>query len=150
MARRRYTDEERATAVALLNSEGYPDTRGALVSVADKMGIPFQTLSRWAREQNNPPPPDLVNKKEIDLLAVIHAELGEIVANWGDKRGDAEYRALMTAFGILTDKMLLLTGKATARTEVNVNSPVDDLRSRIAGIAARQRPAEADQQPLRH
>lgn len=150
MARRRYTDEERATAVVALEAEGYPDKTGALTAVSRRMGVPGTTLRRWFKSEQNPPPAEMVHEKKIDLVAAIKAELAEVVAAFSSTRPDADYRALMTAFGILTDKLQLLEGKATQRTEVHVTSPTDELRSRIAGLAARQRTGDGDSQPLRH
>lgn len=118
--RKRYTDEFRASAVLMLEAAGYPDKEGALTKVAKHLGMPYQTLSRWAREKNNPPPPELVHNKKIDLIAGIKNELSFIFDEMGKTRQDAEYRELATAFGIMVDKLQLLTGQPTERNDSRI------------------------------
>lgn len=118
--RTRYTDEFRASAVLMLEAAGYPDKEGSLSKVARHLQVPYQTLSRWAREKNNPPPPELVQNKKIDLIAGIKNELACIFDEFGNTRQDAEYRELATAFGILVDKLQLLTGEPTERSDSRI------------------------------
>lgn len=111
--RRRYTDEERASLVAMLASEGYPDRIGALQKVADYAKVSPDVLRRWWKGTHNPPPDDLVVHKKIDLTVAINDELVAIFDEMKLKREEADYRALGTVAGILLDKKLLLEGKPT-------------------------------------
>lgn len=117
---RRYDDEFRASAVLMLEAAGYPEKDGALSYVAGYLGVPYQTLSRWARAVQNPPPTALVHKKRIDLLEAIQEELAAIFPAMKDRREDASYRELVTAAGILIDKQQLLSGKVTGAVAIQV------------------------------
>lgn len=132
MARRRYTDQYRASAVLMLEAAGYPDKPGALMSVANHLKVPHATLSRWARAIQNPPPPELVHEKKLDMVAELLDLLGLTFTAAKNTVGEATNKELATAIGIYIDKLQLLSGKPTERQEVNVT----DHRERIlAGIA---------------
>jgi hypothetical protein len=141
----RYDDEFRASAVLMLEAAGYPTEKGALARVARHLGINHQTLLRWARGQQNPPPPQLVQglKRDIvDLLddiiyGVAYEVKRRIDANELDEVGLPH---LMTALGIGVDKKQLLTGKPTER--------VATVAEELAGIPEDERAAiiaEAEQ-----
>ena len=110
MAKRRYDDKQRAGAVVMLQSQGYPDTPGALKRVSDHLGIPQATLSRWARGVSNPPPSNVVNEKKTELdqrlEALAHRILDRVETD--EVLDHMTGRELMTAFGISVDKMRLL------------------------------------------
>ena len=112
--RRVYNDEFRASACLMLEAAGYPDQPGALMQVAANVQVPPRTLSRWFRGENNPPPAKIVIEKRFSLIDAIRSELQAIVGRLPDEREGADYRALMTAFGILVDKLQLLENKPTA------------------------------------
>lgn len=115
--RKRYTDDFRAGAVLMLQAAGYPDTEGALSLVSRKLNVPRTTLRRWFHEQQNPPPSDLVHEKKLDLVAAIREEIAAVLGEMPEARADADYRTLATALGILVDKLQLLEGRPTERTE---------------------------------
>lgn len=116
-----YSDETRAKVVAMLNAEGYPEIKGALTKVADAFGIPKMTISRWFNGTNNPPHNSDVTEKEFQLASLLRKELEAIIPLLEKKRGEASYSQLVTATGILTDKMLLLDGKNTARESITIH-----------------------------
>jgi transcriptional regulator with XRE-family HTH domain len=118
--RRRYTDEERASAVVMLQSQGYPDKPGALRKVADYMGLNPRTLSRWFNGEHNPPPDNLVMDKKIDLadkferaayVFVDHALKPDVIE-------DMTGQQAMTSAGIAVDKMRLLRGLPTEIVQI--------------------------------
>lgn len=115
--RKRYTDDFRASTVLMLEAAGYPDTKGALSRVSVQVGAPISTISRWFHGVKNPPPPELANEKRIDLVAAIKNEVYEILGEMPSARSEADYRALATALGIMVDKLQLLSGKPTERSE---------------------------------
>lgn len=115
--RKRYSDEERSTAVLFLEAQGYPDTKGALKRVSDRLHIPQSTLSRWARGVSNPPPSMIVSEKRESLIDLLRQEAYAILGDMTDTRQDADYRTLGTVLGIVVDKLQLLEGKPTERVE---------------------------------
>jgi transposase-like protein len=138
----RYTDEFRAQAVVMLEAAGYPDNKGALVRVAQRLGIKHQTLSRWGRQAQNPPPPEMVQRKSFDLVQALRDEIQSILQEMPNARPDADYRELGTVLGIVVDKLQLIEGKATERIEMMSD---DERATRIAEIldAARTRRTDA-------
>ena len=129
--RRRYTDEFRASTVLMLQAAGYPDQKGALARVSNKVGVAHSTISRWFNANRNPPPSKLVREKKIDLVEAIRQELEGILHDMPGARQDAGYRELATAFGIMVDKLQLLSGKPTERPEFTWQKEVEE-----AGINA--------------
>lgn len=113
--RRRYTDKFRADAIALLEGAGYPDREGALADTARHIGVPAQTLHRWARGKNNPPPPELVIEKKGDLAdeleSIVWLMTGHLKNE--DTIGDMTGQQTATSIGILIDKIRLLRGLPT-------------------------------------
>lgn len=116
----RWTDEERASAVLMLEAAGYPQTKGALTRVADNLKIPATTLRRWHLGLSNPPPAETVKKKRIDLRKAIRDEIDAALNEMGMARQDASYRDLVTGVGILFDKLQLLNGDSTANTNQRI------------------------------
>jgi hypothetical protein len=120
--RRRYTDEERASLVVMLEAEGYPGKLGALQKVATYAQVSPDVLRRWFNGKQNPPPDELVGHKKIDLSVAINDELSSIFLEMGAKRADADYRALGTVMGILFDKKMLIEGKPTQNIVLDLKS----------------------------
>ena len=112
----------------MLEAAGYPDKEGALLQVAGHLKVPHQTLSRWGRAVQNPPPPGLVHEKRIDFLEAIREELEGIFPALKERRIEATYRELATAAGIMLDKYQLLSGKPTGAVAIQVEY-VNDWRS---------------------
>lgn len=138
----RYTDEFRAGTVLLLEGAGYPDRKGALAEVALNVGVPAMTISRWFRASQNPPPNKMVTEKRLELIEVIRNEIYAVAGDFSEARPDADYKTLVTGFAILVDKLQLLDGKATERTEIVDDRLTDDERAnKIAALldAARAR-----------
>lgn len=126
--RRRYTDDFRANAVLMLEAAGYPNTEGALTSVARHLKVPHQTLSRWGRGTNNPPPPLLVQEKKASLVELLETELEAIFKEMGKARQDATYQQLGTVAGIFFDKRQLLTGGPTENVDMRSVKVVEIVR----------------------
>lgn len=137
--RRRYSDEERATLMAMLESEGYPDRLGALKKVADYAQIHPHVLRRWWKAKQNPPPHKLVAQKKIDLREAIQSELTHIFTELHSKREDASYKDLGTVAGIMMDKLQLLEGKPTERISHDVTISDTERRARIDELLDRAR-----------
>ena len=129
--RARYTDDFRASVVLMLTAAGYtgdPETskKGSLNKVATHVGVPDRTISRWFKKENNPPPDIVVNTKRGDLVDRLR-ELSHLIVDElmkPDRIQEATYRELVTAQGVTIDKLQLLSGEATERTQ-NLNVNVD-------------------------
>jgi transposase-like protein len=111
----RYTDEHRATLVAMLEMEGYPQVASALRKVATYAQIQPNVLRRWFVKKQNPPPNKLVVRKKKEL-----AELFEDVAHTYLNRALDEDaisatagQSAVIAAATATDKMRLLRGLPT-------------------------------------
>ena len=113
-----FTDDGRADAVALLHLRGWPDNIGALTAVAKHLNIWPNTLRRWATGESNPPPNKIVIKKKSDIKQALLELLGLAVFYAKSEVSEATFRELSTSIGILTDKILLLSGEPTQRTEL--------------------------------
>ena len=151
MAKRKlHSEDEKAEAVALLISNGYPDILGALQKTADVVGVSTQTLRRWANgHQSAPSVTDVTHKKrelagrfELVMHNMLdHAERPEIIARLTAK--DALIGA-STAF----DKLRLMDGLPTeiisvlpdfvATLEANGIDPTQFIQRAIARINAKR------------
>lgn len=136
--RRQYDDQFRASAVVMLESQGYPDRKGALTHVANHLGIPARTLSRWFNKEQNPPPDQLVREKRGELVDLIDDEIARAFDAMNAVREDASYRDLVIGAATLIDKKQLLTGGATERTEARIDHDIsDDTRTAILSQLSR-------------
>ncbi len=134
--RKRYTDEFRASAVLMLQAAGWPDKKGALMAVSNKLHVPYQTLSRWGKGTSNPPPHNIVHDKRNTLLDLIEIEIRAIYAEMPKARPDASYRDLGIINGVLHDKHQLLKGEPTQRVE---NLTTEQRRDRVAELFEKAR-----------
>ncbi len=120
MARKRYTDEERASLVVMLESEGYPGKLGALTKVSEYSKVPKRTLRRWFKGENGKPPDKVVRLKKEDLADkfenIAHAMLDH--AGESDTIGDMDGKGAVMSAAIATDKMRLLRGLPTEIIEI--------------------------------
>lgn len=121
----RYSDDFRAKAVALLTANGYPSKKGAMTKTAASLDIPHATLSRWANEVQNPPPPELVREKKVELKELLQIELSKTIEAMDGKRGEALYSSLSWTMAVLTDKLILLDGGDTSRVDNKITITVE-------------------------
>jgi len=146
---RRYTDEERATLVAMLIGEGYPTARGALQKVADSAGVSPDVLRRWFKRTQNPPPATLVGQKRTDLAKHLEEVAHVLLDAIPSKVDDAYLSNVTDSLDRLIDKIQLLRGKPTERSEIIDGSLTDAERaSRATALFERAR-ARRTGQPAR-
>lgn len=148
--RRQYDDKFRASVVVMLQSQGYPAIKGALTHVANHVGVPAMTISRWFHATSNPPPNELVNEKRGDLVELLRDLVYKLVGAMPDKIEEAALQQQGTVLGIVIDKLQLLEGKATERVEVNELSDTDRA-ARIATLlnrAGARRDGRADSETI--
>lgn len=113
--RNQYSDEFRASAVLLLESEGYPDERGAITRVSDHLHVPRSTLKGWFNKANNPEPAQIRQIKKAEIVDLLRAEIYAALDEMKNSREFASYKDLATSFGIFIDKLQLLSGEPTQR-----------------------------------
>lgn len=142
----RYSDEFRANSIIMLEASGYPDRPGALMETAKYLKIPHATLSRWANGKRNPPPPEMVQIKKEEIIAMLKGEIRGALEEMPKARQDADYKELATSVGIMVDKMQLLDGEPTARTEIIHELSDDERAKRIDELLNRGR-ARRDGRP---
>lgn len=122
--RREYSDDDRATGIALLQANS-----GNLSRTAKQLGVPRKTLAGWAtvaQDENQPAPVELLalRQQKKALLAGSFRDLAaEIAGVLRTKLGSMSGRDLAIALGILTDKWQLLEGGPTQRTESYTPDP---------------------------
>jgi hypothetical protein len=110
----RYSDQERAEHVLMLEAAGYPKKKGALWQYSKQSGIPHPTLSRWFRKVSNPPPDEIVQIKKRDMKEALRELIFDLVEHAHDAANDAGLDSLTRGVGIAVDKLLLLDDKPNA------------------------------------
>lgn len=155
----KYTDEFRATAIAMLIGAGFDKNKTRAceeVATYYKGKVSTRTLFRWGNGENNPAPAKLVTEKKEDLADVFervaykylkHAESDDVV---DDVSGNAAVITAATA----VDKMRLLRGLPTEIISIIpqvVNAlesagydPVEVFNDLISAAAARQQELSAE------
>jgi hypothetical protein len=129
--RRRYSDEERANALAALAANG-----GNVNQTARQLNIPEPTVRHWA---NGNVHPDVVKdheeKKESMAVALdrVAQQLLDAIPGKIDK---ANLSHTATAMGIAIDKARLLRGEPTSISKEMDDLPEDEIDRRIATTEA--------------
>lgn len=126
--RRRYSDDERAAALAALAANG-----GNLKLTAAQLGIPLATLAAWANGTRHPEASTSAEQKKPALAGMFRDFVGRVLSLTTDDdiRG-ASLKDRMTAAGIAVDKAQLLDGKATGIVKNDLSDlPDDELERRI-------------------
>jgi hypothetical protein len=137
VARKRYTDNDRANALALLAISSTEE-------VAKETGIPVRTLRNW---RANPPPgaAELGPEKEAELERILERLASALATSIFDKIDGAALNHAAVALGIVIDKLRLLKGEATEVTEVRGSDAKRELAERLARLAAER--SEAPRAP---
>ena len=131
MARRRYTDHDKATTLAALTANGRN-----LSKTSRDTGIPITTIKRWRDEPPHPHIAELGNEKKRDLADELEHLAHAIVGIMPDKMDTANFQHLAVALGITIDKLRLLKGEATEVTEVRGSDAKRELADRLARLAS--------------
>jgi hypothetical protein len=141
--RKTYDDKFRASAVVMLQAAGYPDKIGSLAYVAKNLKVPSMTLSRWYHRTNGAHPNEVVlqEKRALSdrLEELAHKLIDVALIASGDDGVSVQQAAV--SLGIVVDKMQLLKGEPTDRTEVidnrtrveRINSILERGRTRRTG-----------------
>lgn len=138
MARRHYSDNERAEALAILAANG-----GNLSATSRTTGVPRATLQLWIAEPDRAAPPEVRQEKVFNLQAMFQAELAAVFDAMSKRRGQAHYSDLSRAAGIYTDKLMALSNSLPTQP-VDVTSggkPIATTEEALALLRAAYRDA---------
>ena len=123
MAKRKwtdYSDEDKASAVLMLEAAGYPDRKGAMSQVVRELGVPESTLRSWAKNEHGAPPAKVRDRKKGELIESLNEVATKLIAHLGDIADTGDVRETATAAGIVIDKLQLLRGDSTANTNQHI------------------------------
>ena len=132
MAKRKwtdYSDEDKASAVLMLEAAGYPDRKGAMSQVVRELGVPESTLRSWAKNEHGAPPAKVRDRKKGELIESLNEVATKLIAHLGDIADTGDVRETATAAGIVIDKLQLLRGDSTANTNQHIVIEYGDVDS---------------------
>lgn len=114
MPRRRYSDEEKAAALAALDANG-----GNVALTSQQLDIPDSTLRSWSNGRGtNHAIADLRDEKRRELTEELRDIAYALVGALPSKIHDASLRDTGVTLGVVLDKLQLLEGHATTRSEL--------------------------------
>lgn len=113
----KYSKDDRASILAFAIASGYPLKHGSKQYSHKITKVSPITLNKWFSNIDKYIGMELLEIKIMDLKHLIETELTNIFGQMENKRESASYRDLTTAAGILSDKLILLQGGVTNRTE---------------------------------
>jgi transposase-like protein len=137
----RYSDDFRASTVLMLRAAGYPERRGALMEVANSVGVSHSLIRRWFTKEVNPPPSKIAQIKMSDIVEMLKNEVVAALQELPNARGDADYLDIGKVMGIMVDKLQLLSGEATERIVYELSD--SDRSEQVAEILNAARAREA-------
>src|SRR5687768_12305600 len=121
MARRQYTEDEKATALTFVDADD-----GNVNKAAKKCGIAVMTLWKWCKGRHiNADVTKKGNEKKEDLADLWEEEVRAALEEARLARESASYGTLVLAAAQGTDKMRLLRDEPTAINK-NENYDADD------------------------
>jgi transposase-like protein len=94
MARKRYSDEEKAACLAALSANG-----GNIAKTAREVGVPRDTLRRWARGQVHPRVVQMHHEKKEPLADLLEGIARQLLGDLADeaRRRAADLKEVATA-----------------------------------------------------
>lgn len=139
----RYSDDYRASAVIMLQAAGYPERRGALMEVANHLGVSHSLIRRWHQHSQNPPPSKMVQIKKDDIILLLKKQLVAAIRELPNALPDAPYFDIARSIGIIVDKLQLLEGEPTERLALELSD--SDRSEQVTEILNAARAREARQ-----
>lgn len=162
LARRRYTDAQRAEAIELYRTDGP-------TAAQTRLGIPKGTVARWAKETGVETVSNAKNATAVEASHIHFAQrrtdlahgllddveklrdqlFAKAKVHHFDKDGDfheaeldeptfGDKRAILTSIGIAVDKVQLLSGGATGRTESVNRAEIPERAGKLDEVAAQR------------
>ncbi len=132
--RRRYSDNDKATALAALDANG-----GNVLKTATQLRIPRKTLEEWNNGRVVDDVAELRHENRRELKEVLRDLAYTLAEALSDNLEDAPTNHKAVALGIVIEKMQLLEGKATERLDVNLDDRERATRITTLLDAARNR-----------
>lgn len=139
MARRRYSDEERAATLAALHANA-----GNVRRTARQVGVAEATVRHWAQGTRHPEGAKMGAQKRGAMAAALECvawKLVDALDRPPEALAAAPLNQIATALGIALDKMRLLRGQPTAigttrhhfddMTDAEVDQRIAELESRL-------------------
>jgi transposase-like protein len=120
--KRIYSDEDRATALAALDSNG-----GDLTKTSQAIGVPRRTLADWNYGRHLPPKIAEIRRHKRGSLADELESVAWMLAGRlenEDLLESANLQQVATSLGIVVDKMRLLRGETTENVGLSLNGDV--------------------------
>lgn len=119
--KRRYSDEERAAALAALKAN-----RGNLTLTARQVGVPLTTLRQWSTGDRHPEATQMSIEKSRDMAQALQDLAWKLIDALPDKIEGATLNQTATALGISIDKARLLRDEPTQITKTDVTRRIAD------------------------
>lgn len=110
---KKYSERQKAKLMAYAISTGFPNRRGSKLHASIICGIDRKTVKKWYKQVDI----ELLEFEIMKLKELLDKELTQVFTEMETKRKDSSYRDLTVALGIISDKLILLEGGATSRTE---------------------------------
>jgi transposase-like protein len=137
VARRQYSDAEKAAALAALDANG-----GNVARTARDLDIPRKTLAEWAADRHtHSEVAELRQEKKRDLAQRLEEIAWELAEALPGKKELASLQHTATAMAIAIDKMQLLRGAPTSITDISI----EQLAERIERMTEDERAVLAHQ-----
>jgi transposase-like protein len=108
VARRRYTDEQRASALAALEANA-----GDVRKTARELNIPEATLRQWKHGLRHPESVQMSAAQKPPLAEALREVARQLLESIPGKIGESSLSQVAVAMGIAVDKAQLLEGKPT-------------------------------------
>lgn len=127
MSKRQYSDNDKATALSILDANG-----GNVNQTAKQIGIPRKTLEMWANNRHlSADVADIRQEKKASLAEKFQELADKLVDDLIRRVGEGKFVEQATAAAIAVDKMQLLKGAPTAISKDVSNVTNEDRANRI-------------------
>lgn len=141
MTRHQYSSDDKAAALAALEANG-----GNLRLTSRQLKIPLTTLHMWASGHVPNDVPNLRTEKKAELQDELRRIAYALVEAIPAKVDSANLQQIATTLGIVIDKMQLLSGQPTDRSQIDITISDEERVARIASLLDAAR-ARRDGQP---
>lgn len=130
--KRRYSDEERAAALAALTANG-----GNQELTSRQLGIPRHTLRHWYYGERHPEARARAEGKTDELANELEEAAFKILSFMPARMESASLQQLAVCLGITVDKMQILRNRPTTINGVDDGMSDEELERRIQETEAR-------------
>ncbi len=136
-----YSDEDKASALLMLEAAGWPNRVGSMSQVARRLSVPESTLRAWAKNEHGAPPAKVRERKKGELVQTLTDVAFALVEHLASIADTGDVRETATALGIVVDKLQALADEQPTQ---NVNQRIlieyvddTDIVTQAAAVAER-------------